>query len=217
MHDKPVNRKPPQPLALLFDLGGVVIDIDFRRAFSVWQPGSGLSLEEVAKAFKFDSQYQRHERGEIAASEYYDHLALMLQMKNDHAHIERGWNSIFVREISETTTMIRAVRPSIPCYAFTNTNAAHAIAWSSLFPAVVQSFDRIFASHEMGLRKPERAAFDHIAQELGLAAQAIVFFDDLPENVQGASEAGLQAVHVRSPADVRNTLSSLGYAPDLHR
>jgi FMN phosphatase YigB (HAD superfamily) len=217
MHDKPVNGKPPQPLALLFDLGGVVIDIDFHRAFSIWQAGSGLSLEEVAKAFRFDLQYQRHERGEIAASEYYDHLALMLQMKNDHAHIERGWNSIFVREISETTAMIRAARSRIPCYAFTNTNAAHAIAWSSMFPAVAQSFDRIFASHEMGLRKPERAAFDHIAQELGLAAESIVFFDDLPENVQGASEAGLQAVHVRSPADVRNTLRSLGYAPDRHR
>jgi FMN phosphatase YigB (HAD superfamily) len=212
MNDKPVNGNPPQPLALLFDLGGVVIDIDFRRAFNIWQPGSGLSLDEIAKAFKFDLQYQRHERGEISASEYYDHLALMLQMKNDHAHIARGWNSIFVSEISETTAMIRAVRSRIPCYAFTNTNAAHAIAWSSLFPAVVQSFDRIFASHEMGLRKPERAAFDHIAQALGLAAKSIVFFDDLPENAQGASDAGLQAIHVRSPDDVRNTLRSLGYA-----
>jgi FMN phosphatase YigB (HAD superfamily) len=212
MNDKPVDGNPPQPLALLFDLGGVVIDIDFHRAFSLWQPGSGLSLDEIAKAFKFDSQYQRHERGEIPASEYYDHLALMLQMKNDHARIARGWNSIFVSEISETTAIIRAVRSSIPCYAFTNTNAAHAVAWSGMFPAVVQSFDRIFASHEMGLRKPERAAFDHIAQELGLAAESIVFFDDLAENVQGASEAGLQAVHVRAPGDVRNALRSLGYA-----
>ena len=65
MHDKPVGNMPPVPLALLFDLGGVVIDIDFRRAFSLWQPGSGLSLEEIAKAFKFDLQYQRHERGEM--------------------------------------------------------------------------------------------------------------------------------------------------------
>jgi len=204
-----VNSNPPQPLALLFDLGGVVIDIDFRRAFSAWQPNSALSLEEIAEAFKFDLPYQRHERGEIPASVYYDHLASMLQMKNDHVHIARGWNSIFVREISETTAMIRGVRSRIPCYAFTNTNAAHAVAWSRMFPAVVQSFDHIFASHEMGLRKPERAAFDHIGQELGLAAETILFFDDLPENVRGASEAGLQAVHVRSPVDVRNALKSL--------
>lgn len=213
MNDTSVNRKPPQALALLFDLGGVVIDIDFRRAFGIWQSGSGLSLDEIAKAFKFDLQYQRHERGEIPASEYYDHLALMLQMKNDHAHVARGWNSIFVSEIAETTAMIRAVRSRIPCHAFTNTNAAHAITWSGMFPSVVQLFDRIFASHKMGLRKPERAAFDHIAQTLGLAPEAIVFFDDLPENVQGASDAGLQAVHVRSPEDVRNALRSLGYLP----
>ena len=54
---------PPQ--ALLFDLGGVLIEIDFARAFRAWQPISRLSLEEISWTFKFDAPYERHERGEI--------------------------------------------------------------------------------------------------------------------------------------------------------
>lgn len=201
-----------KPLALLFDLGGVVIDIDFDRAFKVWQPRSSLSVEEMRLRFSFDLQYQRHERGEIAAAAYYDHLASILKLDADHAHIDLGWNSIYVGEITETTAMVRTMRNRLPCHAFTNTNAAHMGTWCNLFPAVVDLFDRIFASHVMGIRKPERKAFDHISQAIGVAPGSIVFFDDLLENVQAASAAGFQGVHVRSPNDVRNALESFGYA-----
>jgi epoxide hydrolase-like predicted phosphatase len=203
-------QSPPQ--ALLFDLGGVVIDIDFDRAFTVWAQHSQLTSEEIKKFFTFDDPYQRHERGEISASAYYDHLAATLQLDTDHAHIADGWNSIFVREISGTTEAIRAMRKQIPCYAFTNTNAAHMAAWTTMFPSVASSFDRIFASHQMGLRKPERQAFDHIAQAIAVAPRSILFFDDLLENVQAAAAAGLQAIHVRSPDDVRNALEAFGYS-----
>lgn len=201
-----------KPLALLFDLGGVVIDIDFDRAFKVWQAMSRLPVAEIRQRFKFDIQYERHERGEIAASEYYHHLASVLELDADHGDIARGWNSIYVGEISETMAMVQAMRGRLPCYAFTNTNAAHMAAWSSMFPAVANAFDRIFASHLMGCRKPERKAFEHISEAIGVAARSIVFFDDLLENVQAATAAGLQGVHVRSPRDVRDALQSFGYA-----
>ena len=200
-----------KPLALLFDLGGVIVDIDFDRAFNVWQPRSQLSVEEMRLKFTFDLQYRRHECGEIAAAEYYDHLASVLKLEADHAHIAHGWNSIYAGEITETTAMLRAMRNRLPCYAFTNTNAAHMATWSSMFPALVNLFDRVFASHVMGIRKPEREAFDHISEAVGVAAKSIVFFDDLLENVQAASAAGFQGVHVRSPGDVRKTLESFGY------
>jgi putative hydrolase of the HAD superfamily len=40
----------------------------------------------------------------------------------------------------------------------------------------------------------------------------MMFFDDLLENVEGAKSAGLQAIHVRSPRDVRNALQGIGCA-----
>lgn len=79
-----------------------------------------------------------------------------------------------------------------------------------MYPQLVSAFDRIFASHEIGLRKPERRAFDYICQSLALSPDSILFFDDLAENVQAAQDAGLQAVLVRAPDDVAKALSAIG-------
>ncbi|OOG39917.1 HAD-IA family hydrolase [Polaromonas sp. A23] len=199
-----------QVQALLFDLGGVVIDIDFNRAFEHWQPVSRLSLDEIKAGFQFDAAYQQHERGEITAAQYFTHLSNTLQLQEGHARVAEGWNALFLGEISETLAMIQLARGQLPCYAFTNSNTAHQAAWSAMFPAVVQAFDRIFVSSDMGCRKPERKAFDHIARAINVAPQAILFFDDLAENVAGAQAAGLQAVHVRGPEDVRAALERIG-------
>lgn len=202
-----------RPRILLFDLGGVLIDIDFDRALRLWQPMSRLPFDEIKRRFSFDEAYERHERGEITAAEYFGHLASVLELDADHSRIERGWNSIFIAEIAETIAVMRAARERVPCYAFTNTNAAHRAFWSRKFPCVSNALDGVFASCEIGLRKPERRAFDHVAQALGVPPASILFFDDSPENVDGASRAGLQAVHVRVPADVADALRATGCAP----
>lgn len=196
--------------ALLFDLGGVVIDVDFNRAFEYWQPISHLSLDEIKAVFKFDVPYQQHERGEISGSEYFDHLCKRLQLKDDPARIAEGWNMILVQEITETRRMVEVARTKLPCYAFTNSNAVHQAAWSAMFPAVVRSFDRVFVSSDIGHRKPDRRAFEYIAHALDVPVSSIMFFDDLLENVAGAAAAGLEAIHVRGPADVRVALQALG-------
>lgn len=198
-----------RPDALLFDVGGVVIDIDFQRAIRAWQSISSLSREELNAAFRCDQEYERHERGEISASSYFDHLASSLGLRGTHALIADAWNSIHVGEITETLRMVQAARSQLPCFAFTNTNATHHAAWSSRFPAVVASFDRIFASYQLGCRKPEQRAFELVAREIGASLDAIVFFDDSAENVEAAHRIGMRAVLVRSPDDIRTALESM--------
>jgi putative hydrolase of the HAD superfamily len=61
----------------------------------------------------------------------------------------------------------------------------------------------------MGRRKPERAAFEAIASEIGVPLGGIVFFDDTLENVEGARAAGLRAIHARSVADIERALAEL--------
>ncbi len=209
---EPTTVAARQPEALLFDLGGVVIDIDFKRAFRGWQAISRYSFAEIERNFQFDDCYAQHERGQISTARYLAHLAAPLGLIGSIEQITAAWNDIFVGEIAETTALIRLARAQLPCFAFTNTNAAHQQAWSRRFPHVVSLFDRIFASHEMGCRKPESRAFEFIARPTGHAAGAIMFFDDLAENVEGARLAGLQAVHVSSPMDVRLALRRIGVA-----
>jgi glucose-1-phosphatase len=115
--------------ALLFDFGGVLVDIDFERAFRHWETISALSLEELRTTFQFDLPYQQHERGELSADKYFDHLRKCLQLRGSDEQIALGWNSIYVGEISETVSTVQTVRTTYPCYAFTNSNAIHQSVW----------------------------------------------------------------------------------------
>jgi len=198
--------------ALLFDLGGVMIDIDFDRAIAQWASMSALSRDEIKRRFWFDEPYQLHERGKLPAAEYFAHLRASLLLRGETEQIVKGWNSIFVAEIEETRRVVEAARKTLPCYAFTNSNPTHQAAWTSRFPSVVACFDHVFVSSDIGLRKPDLEAFRHISETLAVPAGSIMFFDDLRENVDGASAAGLQAVHVRGPGDVLAAVRAIGIA-----
>lgn len=198
------------PKALLFDLGGVLVDIDFARALRSWAAFSDLPFHELERRYQFDVPYERHERGEISAGEYFLHIAETLRLSATQEQVEIGWNSIFVGEMVTTRLLVERARRKLPCYAFTNTNASHMAEWSKLYPGVVSAFDELYASHEMGLRKPDRKAFEYICRDTGLEPSAILFFDDLADNVHAATAAGFQGVLVRSPEDVASSLMAMG-------
>lgn len=80
---------------------------------------------------------------------------------------------------------------------------------TSHYSDVLGLFERLFASCEMGKRKPTREAFEAVVSSVGVNANEILFFDDLLENVLGARKAGLQAVHVQNPKDTEKAIESL--------
>jgi putative hydrolase of the HAD superfamily len=195
---------------LLFDLGGVVIDIDFDRALHAWCEWTDLGLEEIRDRFCMDEAYKRHERGQMGTSEYFAHVRKVLELEASDSEIAVGWNAICIDEIAETVDYISSAREQLACFAFTNSNPTHQVFWTTEFPRVVESFHEIFVSSELGLRKPDREAFEAISQRTGISMGEMLFFDDTEENVVGAREAGMQAVHVETHSDVRAALEDVG-------
>ena len=200
----------PHISALLFDLGGVLIDIDFSRALQSWSHNSRLSMPEITRRFSMDEPYCRHERGEIPASDYFSHLRQLLELEASDEEIERGWNAIFVGEIAATIDYVARVQEIFPCYLFSNTNPTHQAFWTTAYPAALASFQQIFLSSEMGLRKPDRIAFEAIATATGFRLEEILFFDDTEENVISARQAGMPAILVNDHADVEMALTNIG-------
>ena len=119
-------------------------------------------------------------------------------------------NAIYREEISETLDYIAAVKDRLPCFAFSNTNPTHQSSWTVRYPKVVAAFQQIFVSSELGLRKPERASFEAIAERTGIPLDRMLFFDDTEENIVGARAVGMPAVQVKSHADVKKALVDIG-------
>jgi HAD superfamily hydrolase (TIGR01509 family) len=201
----------PSTRAVLFDLGGVVLDIDFARPLAVWQPHSRLPPEQLRAAFRHDEEpYLRHETGALPPRDYLAHLRQVLALECDEEVVRTGFNAVLVAEIAETVRLLDAIRPDVPRYAISNTNPLHVAEIERAFPRLLPRFSRVFVSHEIGHRKPDAAAFRHVLEEIGVAPPEALLFDDLLPNIQAARAIGMQAVQVRVPQDVRAALIERG-------
>lgn len=194
--------QPRQPVeALLFDLGNVLVEIDFGRMFIALERGSGASAADLRERFVFDEAYEKHERGELTFAEYARSLRRNLGLDLGDDTLLAAWNAIFVRPVPGIEALLEQVGKRWPLYALTNSNAAHQKVWARDYAEILAPFGRVFVSSEMGWRKPQPEAFLQVAQEIGVLPEQILFFDDTLENIVGAQAVGLQTVHVLSHKD----------------
>jgi putative hydrolase of the HAD superfamily len=196
--------------ALLFDLGRVVLDIDFSKAIACWAGHAGCTPEAIVARYGRDEAYRLHEMGKISDEAYFETLRSSLGIAISDAQFLEGWNAIFAGEMPDIAQLLPRASRHLPLYVFSNTNRPHVEYFSREYAGLLGHFRELYLSSSIGLRKPDADAFDHVVQAIGVPAERIVFFDDLAENVEGARARGLTAVHVTSTADVANTLGALG-------
>ncbi len=206
----PPRISPGDADALLFDLGHVVLDIDFSKAIACWAGHAGREPSDIAARFVVDETFRHHETGKISDADFFQGVRHSLGVDLTDAQLLEGWNAIFAGEMPGMAPLLARAAKRLPLYVFSNTNNAHAEYFSVIHADVLGHFREIFLSSSIGLRKPDAEAYDHVVKSIGLPAGRIVFFDDLAENVESARARGLKAVHVTSSGDVADALTALG-------
>jgi putative hydrolase of the HAD superfamily len=196
--------------ALLFDLGGVVIDFDFERAFRSWADRADCDPSLIKERFSLDDAYEQHERGEIPATRYFAALRQSLGIDLSDDDFLEGWNDVYLGPVAGMADVLSLAQQRWPLFAFTNSNPSHQSVWEVRYVEELQPFHTVFVSSDLGCRKPDPEAFQLVAGRMGVAPSEVLFFDDSPGNVDGAREAGMQGVVVDSVKDVRDALVHLG-------
>jgi len=196
--------------ALLFDLGGVVIDIEPARIFARWAEHAQLDAVGIRARANFDATYESYERGQINIDAYFAHVNSCIGRDLSHAQLLDGWNALFKGEMPGMLDLLKRAGERFPLYCLTNTNPAHEDFWRREYEPAVAPFRKIFVSSTIGMRKPDRVCFDHVIGEIGLPAERIMFFDDVMENIEGANACGLTAVHAPTTAEIVRAFAALG-------
>ena len=194
---------------LLFDLGRVVLDINFDSVMATWADHAGCTPAELASRFAVNDSFKHHETGRIDDAAFFADLRQSLGIGLTDAQFLEGWNAIFAGEMPGIAPLLAGAAQRLPLYAFSNTNPAHIAHFSRTYADVLSHFREIFLSSSIGLRKPDAEAYDHVVKAIGVPASRILFFDDSAANIEGARARGLRAVHVTSMDDVARALTAL--------
>ncbi|MDP6377028.1 MAG: HAD family phosphatase [Pseudomonadales bacterium] len=195
--------------AVLLDLGNVVLDVDFRRVFAFWAEAADVDVRRFYERWQLDDAYREHERGERDFERYAAALEARFKVDLPVSVWREGWNALFVGAYGGVVRRLPDVANRMPLYGFTNTNAVHHDKWSSLYEPELEPFHHIYVSSEIGLRKPDREAYEFVVQSMGMAPEEVLFLDDTHENIAGARQVGLNSVHVTSAGDVERELDGI--------
>jgi len=198
-------KNAPDADFLVFDLGNVIIDLDYHRAFDLIRSQVPTSHYSKVDTFYLTDFHKAYERGAIDSAAFRDAVRSYFEQAWDDPKVDELWNSILGKIPTKRLELITKLKEDYQLAVLSNTNAIHIDAVYDMLKTdhridrFEPLFDRIFYSHEMGLSKPSAEIYEMMLAELGTTADRVIFFDDLEANVKGAASIGINAVHVTGP------------------
>lgn len=181
----------------IFDLGNVIVDIDFKRVLGVWSKLSGVPLATLSERFTMGEVFQQHERGEISDEDFARQLCDEMGVALSFEQFAEGWQAVFVALRPEVIKLMHKLREDgHRVVVLSNTNRLHCNHWPQHYPEVAAAADHMYLSQDLGMRKPEARIYHHVLEAENIPAEQAVFFDDVEANIVAARIEGITAIHV---------------------
>lgn len=187
---------------IIFDLGGVIYAINYKNTIQAFESLGISDFEQVyAKAGQSDL-FDNLETGKVSKEEFFFGINKFLPNTLSSIQIREAWNAMLIDFMPDAISKLQELSKSHRIFLLSNTNIFHIEeiqnrVGESEFTAFCDLFEKVYLSHEIGLRKPNINVFMHIVNEQDLKASETLFIDDSPQHVQGALKAGLRAYHLK--------------------
>ncbi len=181
--------------AILFDLGGVIVDISPDAAINAF---SKLGLENLAEQISHchhQGLFKQYESGSISTKEFIDEIQNQLPVKVDDHQVIDAWNAMLRDFPLERFKLIENLRQQFPIYLLSNTNEIHCKAYKKMVNGCEDAerlFTKAYYSFEIKQSKPSRESFNFVCEDTGLRPDEILFLDDSPINIDAAKKMGFK-------------------------
>ncbi len=190
---------------VIFDLGGVIINLSTQNTVREFARLGGISEDEVHQQMMLSSEFHDYEKGLIADAEFRNIVRRMLKVGATDAEIDRCWNAMLLDIPQERIQLLERLRKQYRIFLLSNTNEIHL----NCFTSVVQEttgkesldlfFEKAYYSHRMKMRKPDPEIYNVVLRENNLTPAHTIFLDDNLSNLTGAEQCGIQTFHVQHP------------------
>ncbi len=193
---------------IIFDLGGVILNIDFKEtemafaALGIGNFNAYYTLQSITPLF------ENLETGKIKPEVFCESFRALVKTSLTDQEITQAWNALLLDFPPERITWLKEIGKRYKIYLLSNTNAIHYDAIRKKYRETIEdkAFDDLFVkayySHTMGLRKTSREIFETILKNENLVAAETVFIDDSEANIKAAKLVGLQTIYLPTPKTI---------------
>ncbi|MCQ2147832.1 MAG: HAD family phosphatase [Bacteroidales bacterium] len=185
--------------AILFDLGGVLIDLDFEGCVS--QFVSRLGFEKIRDILDRSNQrgiYQRLEGGDITPEVFRSTVLKGSRPECSANDVDACMESLLGEMAPYKVKMLEDLSERIDVYMLSNNNPISMKKCREIMRLAGLCEEKVFKSeflsYELNLLKPSEDIYKEVVRRIGLPAEEILFFDDSTVNVESASKVGIKAV-----------------------
>lgn len=198
--------------AIIFDLGGVIIELDFSNFYNKIITQSPLNKPQTPIMLEFFRQSDIYHQGNMTDDEFYQLACDLLQVcMLDQSEFFNAFNSIISGINSDVIEIIKKIRErnQYKLLALSNVNSSH---WNYILDKkwdFINYFDELILSHEIHLIKPNLKTFKYAIQKTGCKPKQIVFIDDGLNNIRSARELGIIGIKYTNTDDLTEELKKL--------
>ena len=206
MNEREQNRSGSSLNIVLFDLGGVLMNVNVSQALQYWVETTGKASAIFEQHLFTSGLKEKMDKGLCSSEEV---MALMEEKTGLlPSDFEAGWRKVLT-PMAEMMPLLTAVTEVFPSGLLSNTDPIHHAVARELLPQLARLTPQ-FVSYTEGCWKPELPFYEQILKALPYSPSSVFFVDDLEENVEGAKRAGLDAVVFESPEQLRRALMTRG-------
>lgn len=197
---------------VIFDLGGVIINLNYDLTIQAFEELGMRDFSEVYTQLAQSTLFDDYETGRISSQQFINKLLDYVPSGTSPNRVVAAWNAMILDVPLEKPPLLKSLNSEMLIFLLSNTNEIHMQKvnreWRiSSNEALENHFSKVYLSYEVGMRKPDLAIFQKVCAEQGLVPENTLFIDDSPQHIAGAQLAGLQTLHLKHPEEFYDLFS----------
>ena len=192
---------------VIFDLGGVLVSVDFMRACKRLEAAGGAPAAAIREAIAQGEDKFAFDTGRLSPQKFAARFCAAIGLRLPYSEFAEIWCDIFAEQ-REVTGLLDEIGRHADLVLLSNTDVLHFDYVRSHY-GFIGKFRRLVLSYEVGHAKPARQIFE---RAIGLCAPGtrMIYFDDVAEFVSAARACGLPAEQFVDAAKLTRDLERFG-------
>lgn len=200
---------------IIFDLGGVLLNIDYQKPIDSFKELGISNIESVFTQFIQNDISIQYEKGLISDDNFRHHLKTYTRKNISDEEINYAWNSILLNFPEERFEMLRTLKSKYNLYLLSNTNSLHQDAFNKILAPQIHPlllddfFIKAYYSHKIGLRKPDTETFNYVLNDAGILPNETLYIDDSIQHIETAKRLNFITHHLKKDDEISTVINKI--------